>query len=77
VGPDNGVLSFALMGAEVRDIRRLEDARHFRRPVSRTFHGRDILPQRKEPSRQPAAMPTTGVRPPSARDADGCFKPRI
>jgi len=45
VGPDNGVLSFALMGAEVRDVRRLEDARHFRRPVSRTFHGRDILPQ--------------------------------
>jgi hypothetical protein len=42
VGPDNGVLEWALAdpGAEARG---LEDPRHFREPVSRTFHGRDVF----------------------------------
>lgn len=40
VGPDNGLLSFAATGATWRVIEREE---LFRRPVSRTFHGRDIF----------------------------------
>uniref|UniRef100_A0A832MKH4 SAM-dependent chlorinase/fluorinase n=1 Tax=Eiseniibacteriota bacterium TaxID=2212470 RepID=A0A832MKH4_UNCEI len=42
VGPDNGLLEWALLdpGAEARA---LADARHFRAPVSRTFHGRDVF----------------------------------
>jgi S-adenosylmethionine hydrolase len=42
VGPDNGVLEWALAaaGAEVRELR---EARYFRAPMSRTFHGRDVF----------------------------------
>ncbi len=42
VGPDNGVLEWALSdpGAEVRA---LTNTRLFREPVSRTFHGRDVF----------------------------------
>jgi len=42
VGPDNGLLEFALCapGAEVHA---LAEERWFRRPVSRTFHGRDVF----------------------------------
>jgi S-adenosyl-L-methionine hydrolase (adenosine-forming) len=42
VGPDNGVLDWALglAGAEARS---LEEPRYFRHPVSRTFHGRDVF----------------------------------
>ena len=43
VGPDNGVLSWALAKEEVLEIRRAENETHFRKPVSRTFHGRDIF----------------------------------
>jgi S-adenosyl-L-methionine hydrolase (adenosine-forming) len=43
VGPDNGVLSFALAKEKIKTIRRLENERLFLRPVSRTFHGRDIF----------------------------------
>jgi S-adenosylmethionine hydrolase len=43
VGPDNGVLSWALRHENVRTIRRLENAKFFLQPVSRTFHGRDIF----------------------------------
>ena len=43
VGPDNGVLSWALASEKVRSIRRLENQKHFLRPVSSTFHGRDIF----------------------------------
>ena len=43
VGPDNGVLSFALARQKVLSIRRLDDERYFLQPVSRTFHGRDIF----------------------------------
>jgi S-adenosylmethionine hydrolase len=43
VGPDNGVLSWALRHEKVRTIRRLENAKFFLQPVSRTFHGRDIF----------------------------------
>ncbi|MBI5386804.1 MAG: SAM-dependent chlorinase/fluorinase [Verrucomicrobia bacterium] len=43
VGPDNGLLSFALAGEKVRAVRRLTEERWFRRPVSRNFHGRDVF----------------------------------
>jgi len=43
VGPDNGVLSWALAEQEVRAIHALENKAYFLRPVSSTFHGRDIF----------------------------------
>jgi hypothetical protein len=43
VGPDNGVLSWALALENIRSIRQLENERYFLRPVIRTFHGRDIF----------------------------------
>ena len=42
VGPDNGLLEWALMDAGC-ETRLLNDARYFRHPVSRTFHGRDVF----------------------------------
>jgi S-adenosyl-L-methionine hydrolase (adenosine-forming) len=43
VGPDNGVLSWALAKEEVRAIHALENQAYFLQPVSRTFHGRDVF----------------------------------
>jgi hypothetical protein len=43
VGPDNGVLSFALAREKIKSVRRLANANYFLRPVSHTFHGRDIF----------------------------------
>ncbi len=43
VGPDNGVLSLALRGEEIKSIHRLENQRLFLKSVSHTFHGRDIF----------------------------------
>jgi hypothetical protein len=43
VGPDNGVLSLALFRERVQAVHWIEDERYFLRPVSRTFHGRDIF----------------------------------
>ncbi|HUI07071.1 MAG TPA: SAM-dependent chlorinase/fluorinase [Verrucomicrobiae bacterium] len=43
VGPDNGVLSFALAGETDVEIRRLDNDAYFRKPVSHTFHGRDVF----------------------------------
>jgi S-adenosyl-L-methionine hydrolase (adenosine-forming) len=43
VGPDNGVLSFALRREKIKAVHRLENSKYFLRPVSRTFHGRDIF----------------------------------
>jgi len=42
VGPDNGVLEWALAQAGA-EVVALTEHRHFRHPVSRTFHGRDIF----------------------------------
>lgn len=42
VGPDNGILDWALADAGAR-VHALEDDRFFRKPVSRTFHGRDVF----------------------------------
>jgi S-adenosylmethionine hydrolase len=43
VAPDNGVLSFALRRDPGHEAREITEERYFRRPVSRTFHGRDIF----------------------------------
>jgi len=43
VGPDNGVLSWALRGQKLRTIRRIENKALFLHPVSQTFHGRDVF----------------------------------
>ena len=43
VGPDNGVLGPVLDQAEVRRVIHATEARYFRQPISRTFHGRDIF----------------------------------
>ena len=42
VGPDNGVLEWALADPKA-DVRELTEAKWFRSPVSRTFHGRDVF----------------------------------
>ena len=42
VGPDNGVLEWAL-AAPGSEARALTEARYFREHVSRTFHGRDVF----------------------------------
>jgi S-adenosylmethionine hydrolase len=43
VGPDNGVLSWALAKEKVTAIHALENEAYFVQPVSRTFHGRDVF----------------------------------
>jgi S-adenosylmethionine hydrolase len=44
VGPDNGVLSWAVAQAgPVQTIRQLTNAKYFLPEVSRTFHGRDVF----------------------------------
>jgi hypothetical protein len=43
VGPDNGVLSWALALEKIKTVRLLENRRYFLQPVSGTFHGRDIF----------------------------------
>ena len=42
VGPDNGILEWALSDPDA-EVRSLTEARYFRQPVSRTFHGRDVF----------------------------------
>ncbi len=42
VGPDNGVFA-TIMEREQHRVREIGNARYFRHPVSRTFHGRDIF----------------------------------
>jgi len=42
VGPDNGVLEWALSVPET-EVRALTEERYFRSLVSRTFHGRDVF----------------------------------
>jgi len=43
LGPDNGVLSWALRGDEVVAAHRIENPRLCLKAVSRTFHGRDVF----------------------------------
>jgi S-adenosyl-L-methionine hydrolase (adenosine-forming) len=43
VGPDNGVLSWALTKEKITAIHALENEDYFLKPVSQTFHGRDVF----------------------------------
>jgi S-adenosylmethionine hydrolase len=43
VGPDNGVLSWALRNEKIRTVRVLKNEKYFLPRVSKTFHGRDIF----------------------------------
>jgi S-adenosylmethionine hydrolase len=43
VGPDNGVLSWALEQEKIKSIRQLENPKYFLKNISRTFHGRDLF----------------------------------
>tara|TARA_Y100001934_G_scaffold283529_1_gene404058 strand:- start:15677 stop:16456 length:780 start_codon:yes stop_codon:yes gene_type:complete len=43
VGPDNGVLSWALALESIESIHRLENLELFRGELSNTFHGRDVF----------------------------------
>lgn len=43
IAPDNGILAPVLAGSESPAIHRVTNEKLFRHPVSRTFHGRDII----------------------------------
>ena len=43
VAPNNGILTTALEYERVYEVRKIENDRYFRKPVSSTFHGRDIF----------------------------------
>ncbi len=43
VAPDNGVLSLVIQNQNVDEIRAVTNEKYFLKPVSHTFHGRDIL----------------------------------
>jgi S-adenosylmethionine hydrolase len=43
LAPDNGILSFALRLEPPRSVRRIENRRIISRPVSCSFHGRDVF----------------------------------
>lgn len=43
VAPDNGLLAWLLAAAHRAEVREIADPRLMRRPVSATFHGRDIF----------------------------------
>jgi len=43
VGPDNGVLSLALAREKIKAVHQITNERLFLRPVSNTFHGRDVF----------------------------------
>jgi hypothetical protein len=43
VGPNNGVLSWALAKEKTCDVWQVEKEGYFRQPISSTFHGRDVF----------------------------------
>lgn len=43
VGPDNGVFTHVLLKEPKCVIRQIQNDRYFRKPVSSTFHGRDVF----------------------------------
>jgi S-adenosylmethionine hydrolase len=43
VAPDNGVLTMVFDDVATHDVREITASGYFRRPVSKTFHGRDIF----------------------------------
>ncbi|MGC8885791.1 MAG: SAM hydrolase/SAM-dependent halogenase family protein [Verrucomicrobiia bacterium] len=43
IAPDNGVLSYALINEEIKDIRLIENEKFLLKPLGNTFHGRDVF----------------------------------
>lgn len=43
IAPDNGLITFVHRQAELKEIYSVENSHYFPGPVSRTFHGRDII----------------------------------
>ncbi len=43
VGPDNGLLAASAKALGLREVRRLANEEFFRKPISHTFHARDIF----------------------------------
>ena len=43
LGPDNGVLSWAVRGEEIKSIRSIENRKLALKEISSTFHGRDVF----------------------------------
>lgn len=43
LGPDNGLLSMALAEQKIRRIVHLSNEKYFQKPLSATFHGRDLF----------------------------------
>ncbi len=43
LGPDNGIFTFVFKDATKVSARQLTNEKYFRKPLSRTFHGRDIF----------------------------------
>lgn len=43
LGPDNGLLSMALAEQKIRRIVHLNNEKYFQKPLSATFHGRDLF----------------------------------
>ena len=43
VGPDNGLLHASAVALGLREVRRIEADEYFLKPVSNTFHGRDVF----------------------------------
>ena len=69
VAPDNGALA-AVYGREAHKIRLISNEKYFLKPVSRTFHGRDIfapvaahLASGVAPSRRSRSAPASGRGP--------------
>jgi len=85
IGPDNGVLSWALTQEKIVAVHELRNAAFFLRPVSRTFHGRDVFaPAAAHVSR---GVPLRKLGPevhdfvrlpwPEARQEEGCVKGEV
>lgn len=43
IAPDNGVVSLAVGAHSIKTIRRIENSKYWLKPLSRTFHGRDVF----------------------------------
>ncbi|MFH2054980.1 MAG: SAM-dependent chlorinase/fluorinase [bacterium] len=80
VAPDNGILSYALSGAEAREVFEVRNPQYFVAEPSQTFHGRDIMaPVAAHLSRGlalgelgPAAADYQVLNPPSLLRKDDC-----
>jgi len=84
VGPDNGVLEWALGAAGAR-VHALDNERWFRQPVSHTFHGRDVFAPVAAHLAQGVALASFGpavenpvrLRLPAPRAEGGALRGRI